>query len=152
MVEGRINTGQQTSSTTYFLYSGHRPKAPGSPGDLLCQFSFLTREVGLLDLQYAILIININDVSSFLWGDIFLIHSLLPKKKTSSFYLTLRRAELGKAGQQVTQRHGLLKKKSSNTADFPTSYTLLITCSLNPCRWQVSLDHHIFSRLQPIRN
>lgn len=57
------------------------------------------------------------------------------KKKISLFYLTLRRAELGKAGQQVTQRYGLLKKKkSSNTADFPMSYTLLITCSLNPCR------------------
>lgn len=82
VAEARINTGQQTPSTKYFLYSRTRSKAPGSPGrDPLCQFSFLTREVGLLDLQYAIQTTNVKEVCLLLCRDVFLIHSLLIKKK-----------------------------------------------------------------------
>lgn len=64
----RGNTRQQISSTNYFLHSGSRSKAPGSPGrDPLCPFWFLTREVGLLVLQHAIQ--TINDVPLFLCRD-----------------------------------------------------------------------------------
>lgn len=85
VAEARINTGQQTSSTKYFLYSGTRSKAPGSPGrDPLCQFSFLTREVGLLDLQYGIQTTNVKEVCLLLCRDVFLIHSLLLKKRKTN--------------------------------------------------------------------
>lgn len=82
----RGNTGQEISSINYFLHSGSRSKAQGSPGrDPLW---FLTREVGLLVLQYAIQTINVNDVPLFLHRDVLADSkaSILIKRITFSLF------------------------------------------------------------------